>query len=193
MSTRTLEVSKPLGPLGVGLRYLGTSGNIVQIVTVLQSSPLFGRAWPGEILRGCSTGEAGPNPNPMSPDGYSAAFNGAAHLSLTIETPVAMLGATSIRFFRPDTTTRIGFQFVKDEKSGLPRLKAEAAASFRSIASQLSGADRLAAGDLIVGITYAGKAYATDSCKAFTEHLQVAQGDMELRIVRDTGQENAAP
>jgi len=149
---RTVTVEKAVGLLNVELR---EEDKVVFFSKVQKSSPLYGRVWPGEVLHGCSADEAQAS-NKLGLEDYVSLFSSLTKFTLTIETPAEMEGAESIRFFRRDLTTPIGISYGKDDRSTYPRLQdhIQVADKFRSIASQLSGSDRMNVGDLVVGVCY---------------------------------------
>ena len=126
-------------------------------------------------------------------DKYAATFSTASSLTLILETPAAMESAQTISFHRQDLNTPIGISYAKDTHSIYPRLIDDPKASglFRSIASQLSGSDRLVEGDLIVGLCYDGEAHHVTGVKELNAQFAAASGDIAIRLVRAPAQENA--
>uniref|UniRef100_A0A7S2FQA8 Uncharacterized protein n=1 Tax=Haptolina brevifila TaxID=156173 RepID=A0A7S2FQA8_9EUKA len=190
---RTVTVAKNAGPLGVALRE-DTFRNVstVSLLSVKTSSPLYGLAWPGEILREIDAD--GEMHKSFDSESVVHIFNAASNLTMTIETPPEMEGAQSVRFFRQDVVTPIGISYAQEKGCSYPRLIEHLEAkdrSFRSIASQLSGSDRMFVGDLVVGVTHSGNARHVTSVKDLNTELAGASGEIEIRLVRSTGQENA--
>lgn len=165
----------------------------MSLLTVNATSPLYGLAWPGEILRGCSA-DGGSMQTSLDSDGYAAKFIAASSLTLLIETPTVMEGAETISFFRRDTATPIGISYEQPKTSAYPRLieHLEMSSRFHSIASQLSGSDRMNVGDVIVGLSYGGVAHHVTGIKDLNAQLAGASGDIALRLVRAQEQENAS-
>ena len=178
--SRWIEVSKEVGR-GLGIDMMERGPHTV-ITKVQASSPLLGSAWPGDIIESCSApGSAQPTRQLRGPD-YVEIFRDASSLSICVSTPEPLQHAVNVALYRPDRDTRIGITYCKDAKSGLVRLEDVG----KSLASQLTGSDRMYLGDFILAVTLNGTVHEVTNMEGLQAMLKSAEavGDIGFRLGR---------
>ena len=177
--TREVDVFKEAGvPLGL---QLDDRRSRIRIKKVVHSCPLAGVVWPGEVIVGCSVPGVPAPKRTLTTKDVVEMLSQATSAVLTVETPAILTQAVSIPMIRPDVSTKIGITYEKDATTGMVCLSD---VGLRSLASQLTGSDRMSTGDLIVGLMIDNEAHEVTDRAELQKLLSTATGRLVFRLVR---------